>query len=119
MPSWKIPRIKMLVTEIGDIGVGYTKMKGIPITAVNRWPRRIPLIRDFSSALLVVINIEAKKRPAIIATIFPNIFPEDSLSKKSIEIPKVVITTATISPKRNFCLKIKADNIMMNIGAVY
>ena len=94
-------------------------MKGIPIIAVNKCPSRIPLILDFSSALLVVINIEAKNNPAIIATIFPNKFPEERRSKKSMEIPKVVTRTATTSPKRNFWWKIKADNTRMNIGAVY
>ncbi|MEI8216096.1 MAG: hypothetical protein WCF96_03260 [Eubacteriales bacterium] len=109
----------MLDTDSGDNDIGYKNTKGIPIAAVIKCPIRIPLILDFSSALLVVINIEAKNKPAIMATIFPSIFPEDNFSRKNREIPIVVKVTATISPSLNFWWKIKADKMIMKIGAVY
>ena len=109
----------MLDTDRGDNDMGYANIKGIPIAAVIKCPIRIPLILDFSSALLVVINIEAKNKPAIMATIFPSILPEDSFSRKNSEIPMVVKATAIISPGLNFWRKITADKMIMKIGAVY
>lgn len=114
-----MPSARIIITVVGLTGVGEKKIKGTPIIAVNTCPNSIPLDLDWSSARPVVMNIDAKNIPASTANRFPAIFPPDRSSKKNKAMPKEVAATASMSPFRNFCLKMRAERMMMKIGAEY